>query len=150
MCEVQEEVFLESRYIPSSFEYDVFLGQSEVNYEDPNLVLLDTCAQVSIFHNKDLLSNIQAVSHINHWTLKKQFQHSTNPFGNILCFTADVAHSYSTTIVDGNFLSSHLLVKFLSPPPTMSLPNSSPRLLKCPLPRLPPLQHPLPLSQNLK
>jgi hypothetical protein len=39
----------ESEFIPSSFNYNVFLSKSTLQYNDRNLVLLDTCAQVSIF-----------------------------------------------------------------------------------------------------
>lgn len=52
---------IESEYIPSSLEYEIALGVSTLNYNDPNLVLLDTCAQVSIFRNANLLTNIEPV-----------------------------------------------------------------------------------------
>jgi hypothetical protein len=50
---------LELEYIPSTFEFEI--NVNEVSYHDPNLVLLDTCAQVSIFKNGDLLQNVTPI-----------------------------------------------------------------------------------------
>lgn len=49
--------------VPSAFEYEIALGEVETEYEDERLVLLDTGAQISIFHNEKLLTNISEVSH---------------------------------------------------------------------------------------
>jgi hypothetical protein len=121
-----KEVSLAERlpeYFPSSFEYEIALGESDtINYDDQNLVLLDPCAQVSIFHNENLLSNITPVTDSvsitglskNSTAITPVFKGTLRGFDgvtiyisketkrNILCFS-DIIRNFEVQIIDQQF-----------------------------------------------
>jgi hypothetical protein len=135
-------------YFPSSFEYEIALGESDIiNYDDENLVLLDTCAQVSIFHNENLLSNITPVTDSvsitglskNSTAITPVFKGTLRGFDgvtiyisketkrNILCFS-DIIRNFEVQIIDQQFhvnssvgpiifLNTHNVVAQLFAPP---------------------------------
>ena len=112
---------MEFEYIPSTFEFEININ--EVSYHNPNLVLLDTCAQVSIFKNGDLLQNVTpikqevSISGLSRSSVSIQpklqgqlpgFEDVTIYISpetkrNILCY-ADVVDHYPTSIQDKTFV----------------------------------------------
>jgi hypothetical protein len=45
---------------PTVQEFEICVNEVSIDYNNPNLVLLDSCAQVSVFSNPSLLTNISA------------------------------------------------------------------------------------------
>jgi hypothetical protein len=112
----------ESEYFPSALDYEIALGESSFDYDDPNLVLLDTCAQVSIFHNEQLLSNITPVTDNisisglsrNASTIRPALKGTLPGFDNVIVYVSpetkrnilcyvDISNNYEVKIIDKKF-----------------------------------------------